>query len=339
MEANRHHRQQLLTQLGESGQRRLAQSRVLVVGCGALGSTVIDQLARAGVGTLRIVDRDVVDLTNLHRQTLYDESDARAHRAKVEAAAKRVQQVNSEVRVEPLAIDLDAGNIEAMLDVDLAVDGTDNAQTRYLVNDACVKLGLPWVMGAALGVEGRAMLVQPSGPCLRCVWPVAPDPGELATCDSAGVLPACSALVGCLQASMAIRWLVDRSTAGHLVTVDAWTMRLRTIALDQAKRPDCVCCGHRRFDFLDAPADANAKLCGRNAVQVRGTAGKRIDLQSVASRLERSATLARSEMMLRLVLHDRPDLAISLFADGRMLVFGTEDRALARSLYARVVGV
>lgn len=339
MEANRHHRQQLLAQIGEAGQRRLARSRVLVVGCGALGSAVIDQLARAGVGTLRIVDRDVVDLTNLHRQTLYDESDARAHRAKVEAAARRVQQINSDVCVEPFAIDLDSSNVEAMLDVDLVVDGTDNAQTRYLINDACVKQGLAWVMGAALGVEGRAMVIEPTGPCLRCVWPVAPDPGELATCDAAGVLPTCPALVASVQSSLAIRWLVDRTSPGHLVTVDAWSLRIRTISLEESKRTACPCCGQRRFEFLNAPAGASATLCGRSAVQVRGPAGRRIDLQTVASRLARSATLAPSELMLRLVLHDRQDLAVSLFADGRMLVFGTEDRALARSIYARVVGL
>jgi adenylyltransferase/sulfurtransferase len=339
MEANRHHRQQLLAQVGEAGQARLAGSRVLVVGCGALGSAVIDQLARAGVGMLRIVDRDVVDLTNLHRQTLYVESDARAHLAKVEAAARRVGNINRDVRVEPLAIDLDAGNVDALLDVDLVIDGTDNAQTRYLLNDACVRRGVAWVMGAALGTEGRAMLIEPAGPCLRCIWPVAPDPGELATCDSAGVLPSCPALVAAAQASMAMRWLVDRTSSRQLLTIEAWTMRFRTIALDDAKRPDCPCCGMRRFEFLNAAADASAKLCGRNAVQVRGPAGRRIDLRVVASRLERSASLVPSELMLRLVLNDRPDLAVSVFADGRMLVFGTEDRALARTLYARVVGV
>ena len=209
MEISRYHRQVLLPQIGQAGQERLAGARVLLVGCGALGSVIAEQLARAGVGLLRIADRDVVELTNLQRQVLFDERDVAEHTPKAVAAARRLKEINSEVRVEALICDVHAGNIEDFVDGDLIIDGTDNVETRYLVNDISVKHGLPWVYGACVGTEGRCMAVlPPEDACLRCVYPEPPSATELPTCDTAGVLGPAAALVASLQVTAAIRLLV-----------------------------------------------------------------------------------------------------------------------------------
>lgn len=340
MEIDRHHRQKLLPPIGPEGQAKLRAARLLVVGCGALGSMVCEWLCRAGVGLLRIVDRDVVEFSNLQRQSLFEQSDAELRLPKVEAAAKRLRAIDANVKLDPRAIDIDSTNIEANLDgVDLVVDGTDNAETRYLLNDACVKRHVPWVMGGVIGVEGRVMPVVPGRACLRCVFEMPPSPGELATCDSAGVLNAAVGVVASLQAALAIRLIVEPTCADvSLVTLDVWSMRFRSISISDAKRHDCPCCAKRQFEFLDRTAGDSARLCGRNAVQIRPPRPTRLDLQAVANRLMPIADVVATQLMLKLVLKDRPELALSLFADGRMIVFGTGDKAVARSVYSRVVG-
>ncbi len=220
---NRYHRQTLLPQFGAEGQARLAAAPVLVVGCGALGSVLADQLVRAGVGYTRVVDRDVVEITNLQRQVLFDEADARDGAPKAIAAARRLAAVNSSVVIEPIIADVHARNVEEIAGVgeaggawkaDLILDGTDNVETRYLLNDVSIKHGVPWVYGACVGTEGRVMLVRPGkSPCLRCIFPEPPGPGELPTCDTAGVLGAASAVVASLQVAAALaHWSTQRTT-------------------------------------------------------------------------------------------------------------------------------
>lgn len=307
---------------------------------GALGSAVADQLARAGVGLLRIVDRDVVELTNLQRQTLYEEVDAHRNLPKVEAAARRLTAIRSDLVIEPHALDVDAANIEPLLDgIDLIIDGSDNAELRYLINDAAVRHRLPWVMGGAIGVEGRVAGFRTRGPCLRCVFPTPPAPGELMTCDTAGALGPTIGVVASLQVVEAMKLLLaDPSAASVLHTMDLWAGRHRAIDLRAAQRSDCRCCGERKFDFLDRPATGGAKLCGRSAVQVRPPTSTRIDLASLASRLAPIAKVEATSLMLKLMLHERPEQWMSVFGDGRAIVFGTADLAVARSLYARVIG-
>lgn len=338
---NRYHRQMLLPQIGPDAQQRLVGSRALLVGCGALGTTIADQLVRAGLGHLTLVDRDIVELTNLQRQTLFDERNAREGRPKAVAAAQRLRAVNSSVQIEPVVADVHSGNVEDLFGggFDLLLDGTDNVSTRYLVNDLAVKRAIPWVYGAAVGVEGRVMGVIPGGACLRCVFPSPPGPGELETCDTAGVLGMNAAIVGALQAIEAVRILSGQPRPPALLTVDAWNWRIRAIDLTDARRADCPCCGRNEFQFLDAPAgDSALTLCGRNAVQVRPTARVEVDLGQLAEKLKSVGRIDQTPYLLRCWLVDPAEISLTVFADGRALVQGTSDLLRAKSIYARFIG-
>lgn len=350
---DRYHRQILLSQIGQAGQERLSASRVLLVGCGALGSSIAEQLARAGVGFIRIADRDIVELTNLQRQVLFDEEDARQSLPKAIAAANRLRQINSTLTIDPQVVDVDSDNIETLLQpptpdprppaalVDLVLDGTDNVQTRYLLNDACVKHGIPWVYGACVGAEGRVMAICPGGPCLRCVFPQPPDPLQLATCDTAGVLGPVASIVGSLQALAAIKLLSGHGNAlaDELLSLDLWSNRIRAVSLADAKREDCPACGRRQFQFLESPnRDLTAKLCGRNAVQVRtGATGSAPALAQVARRLQSAGEVRAWAYMVRCTLREG-GLTLTVFADGRVIVAGTPDPVRATSVVARYLG-
>ena len=350
MNVDRYHRQTLLPQIGAAGQARLGAAHVLLVGCGALGSVLADQLVRAGVGSLRIVDRDVVELTNLQRQVLFDESDAREGTPKAVAAAARLRRINSEVRVEPIVADLHAGNVEAFAGLeagarpaDLILDGTHNVETRFLLNDVAVKHGRPWVYGACVGMDGRVMVVHPPRtPCLRCVFPEPPGPGELPTCDTAGVLGPVAAAVASLQMVAALKLLTGQASAhaNELVSVDLWKGRFRATSLDDAKRSDCPTCAKRRFEFLDrADAGQAVSLCGRNAVQIRPArnAGG-LDLAALEEKLRSSGNVERTPFLLRCKPADHAPLQLTVFGDGRAIIHGTTDSKRARSAYARWIG-
>jgi adenylyltransferase/sulfurtransferase len=347
VELNRYHRQTLLPQIGTAGQENLARSRVLLVGCGALGSVVAEQLVRGGVGLLRIVDRDVVELTNLQRQVLFDESDVRDGTPKAIAAAARLSAINSTVRIDPRVNDLTSGNVEDLISdggrVDLIIDGTDNVETRYLLNDVAVKLGVPWIYGACVGTEGRVLSVKPgTTACLRCVFAQPPAPGELPTCDTAGVLAPVAAMVASLEVIAALKLLVH-GQAGELIRIDGWSDSFRATETTHARRPDCITCGHRRFEFLDARGTGgggSVRLCGRNAIQIRPTAaqGQLVSLVDIARKLEPLVAVQRTAYLLRCAAPDDASLRLTVFADGRMTVEGTTDPARARSLYARYLG-
>ena len=339
---DRHQRQTLLPQVGRDGQARLAAARVTIVGVGALGASVADQFARAGVGAIALVDRDVVELTNLQRQTLYTLDDVERGLPKVEAAAHRLQQIDPTITLTPIVVDVDARTLPTLPAADLIVDGSDNADLRYLLNDFAVSRGVPWAMAGVIGVEGRACGFAPNRdgrPCLRCLFETPPSAGELATCDTAGVLGPAVGAIASLQATEALKLLLSHpSAASTLHVVDIWRPRFATIDVSAARRPDCPCCGQRRFEFLDRPTTAGARLCGRNAVQVRPPSAGRIDLAQLAARLAPIAEVETTTLMVRITLPDRPDVKLSVFGDGRMLVVGTEDVAAARGLYARTVG-
>ena len=344
---NRYHRQTLLPFIGEGGQAKLLGSRVLLVGCGALGSGVAEQLVRAGVGYLRLVDRDVVEWTNLQRQALFSEADAQAGAPKAIAAAQRLTAINSEVKVDAVIADVHAGNIESLVmadndkPVELIIDGTDNVEARYLINDVAVKHGVPWVYGACVGTDGRVMTVRPGiTPCLQCVFPEPPGVGELQTCDTAGVLGPAIAVIAGYQTSAAIKILSghpDATDAGLLI-VDFWKNRHRTIDTG-TRRAGCVCCDERQFKFLDRPVEAiSAALCGRNSVQVRPANQVRIDLQQLAARLASTGRVEMSPFMLRFMLTNLPDIVLTVFTDGRCIVQGTSDLVRARTLVSQYVG-
>jgi adenylyltransferase/sulfurtransferase len=337
----RYHRQMLLPFVGEAGQNKLLASRVLLVGCGALGCVVAEQLVRAGVGHLTVVDRDVVELTNLQRQVLFDEADAAEGMPKAIAAARRLSSINSGVQIAPQVIDVHPGNAEALAEVDLIVDGTDNAETRYLLNDVAVKLNIPWIYGACVGTDGRVMVIRPGiTPCLQCIFPEPPGVGELQTCDTAGVLgPAISVIAG-YQSAEALKILTGNADAvlAGLLTVDFWKNRHRTIETGH-RREECACCDRREFRFLDRPPEAaTATLCGRNSVQVRPATATRIDLEKLAERLVAVGTIERSPYLIRSRLTNPVDTVLTIFPDGRCIVQGTTDPARARTLVSQFVG-
>lgn len=340
---SRYERQQILPQVGTEGQRRLDQSRVLVVGCGALGSVVAELLARAGVGLLRIVDRDLVELSNLQRQILFNERDAAEERPKAIAAAKRLRDINREIRVEAVVADLNAGNVESLADVDLIVDGTDNVATRYLINDVTVKHHIPWIYGGCVGVEGRVWGIWPHRTgCLRCLFPEPPNPSDMPTCDTAGVLGPAAAVVGGLQAAASIRFLVEgaeASTQSGLTILNIWDSHFRQMSFIPPQS-DCPCCGQRKFQYLSTNArDFTTNLCGRNAVQVvQSKAGPEIDLSATAERWKKLGDVGKTPWFVRCKLSDPAGIDLTLFPDGRLIVRGTSEPMRATSIYARFVG-
>ena len=335
--SRRFERQTRFAPLGKQGQQRLSDARVLLVGCGALGGALAQSLVRSGVGELVLVDRDLVEETNLPRQVLFDERHARESTPKVLAAAETLARIGGPTQVETHAVHFDEQNAEELAeDCDLVLDGTDNLATRYLVNDLCVESGRPWVYGGVVGSGGLVMAILPGkGPCLRCLFPEPAPQGSLETCETAGVLQPAVALVAALQAGLALRILGGPELAeAKLFELDVWEPRTR--ALTVGRDPNCPCCGKREFPFLhDAEPHRAVRLCGRNTVQVRGARG-RTDLDQVARSL---AGVARSVQQNELLLRFEVDEGrITLFPDGRALVEGTEDVGRALALYDRYLG-
>jgi molybdopterin/thiamine biosynthesis adenylyltransferase len=338
----RYSRQVLLPWVGERGQQRLAAARVVIVGCGALGGTATEQLARAGVGHIRIIDRDVVELSNLQRQVLFDEEDARLHLPKAVAARNRLGRINSTIEVEAVVADLNSDNVDDILgEAELILDGTDNAETRYLINDAAVKLGIPWIYAACVGTEGRVMAVMPgSSPCLRCLFPQPPAQGELATCDTAGVLGPAASVAASIQAGLAIRMIVGEEVEPGIVVFDVAVSRFARVAQEAGRREDCICCGRREFEFLKGDRESRAvSLCGRNSVQIRPAIGSVApQLSEVKKRLEAVGRVETSEFLLRCALNDPSGVSLTVFRDGRLLVHGVDEPQRARSIVARCLG-
>jgi molybdopterin-synthase adenylyltransferase len=288
---------------------------------------------------LRLIDRDQVEWTNLQRQWLFDEEDAREGQLKAVAAARALRRANSSIDCQPVVADLDSRNIEEHLEgVDLVVDATDNFETRYLLNDYCVGLGLPWIYGAAVGSYGLAFAIMPgAGPCLRCVYPEAPK-GAQPTCETAGVLNTVTAQVGFWQAALAMKLLAGEAIPPLLTTFDTWEGKTRQVAIE--KDAQCPCCGARDFEFLDGRRRAPVSLCGRDAVQIHERRGK-LDLAALESELEGLGEAKRNDFALRFIPSEKTgglDLELTIFPDGRAIIKGTTDPALARGVYSRYLG-
>ncbi|MDX1498815.1 MAG: ThiF family adenylyltransferase [Woeseiaceae bacterium] len=355
----RYHRQMLLPGFGEDGQRRLADSRVLLLGCGALGSIAAEMLARAGVGHLVIVDRDFVELTNLQRQLLYDERDVADAIPKAIAAKERIARINSAVAVTAIVDDINHTNIAQFADgADVLVDGLDNFETRYLANDLAVKTGRPYVYGAAVGTTGMAFTVLPATggmapwerdggnlatPCFRCLFDAAPPPGASATCDTVGVIGAAVGIVANFQVAETLKILTgnyDRVSRA-LLNLDLWANEILQLEVPGGAAADCPCCRHGRFDYLDGKAGSDAaSLCGRDAVQLRHRQrADGVDLDALARRLRGQGSVRSNQFMLQAHIADGDKAwEITLFPDGRAIVKGTDDPQVARSIYARYVG-
>jgi len=330
----RYSRQILFSGLGEQGQQHLLDARVAVAGCGALGSFQAGALARAGVGFLRIIDRDYVELSNLQRQWLFDECDVEQALPKAAAAARKIAGINASVQVEPVVADLTPSNVEDLLGgVDLILDGTDNFETRYLINDFAVERGVPWIYGAAVGSYGITMPVIPGKTaCLRCIYPDPPS-GVQPTCETAGVLGTITALIASLQVSEAIKILCGAPPTSKMTTVDVWSGEIRQVA-QPGPVADCPTCGLRQFPYLAGERRAPVSLCGQNAVQIHERA-RPLELRDLAVKLAPLGPVRANEFALRFEV---PPYLMTIFADGRAIVKGTTDVGIARSLYARYIG-
>ena len=337
----RYSRQMRFPGVGVEGQKRLRGSRVTLCGCGALGTVLASSLVRAGVGYVRLIDRDFIETHNLQRQILFDEADVAGNLPKAEAAARKLRLVNSQVTIEPVVTDADRTNIvDLVKDVDLILDGTDNFEIRYLINDAAVMLGKPWVYGGCIGSHGQTMTIVPGQtPCLRCVIEAAPAPGEAATCETAGVLGPTVNIVASYQAAEALKILTGQLDAINrdLVYLDVWENTYKRFSIGKLKdRNSCVCCAQRKFEWLEgAHGSQTTSLCGRNAVQVSHRAAAKLDFEAMARQLAALGAVTFNRFMLKFNV---AEYEFTVFPDGRAIIKGTSDVDKARTLYAKYIG-
>ena len=342
----RYSRQMRVPGIGKAGQQKIMASRVTLCGCGALGTVLANTLVRAGVGFVRVVDRDFVEPSNLQRQVLFDEADVTGNLPKAEAAATKLRAINSTVQIESVVADIDRTNIEDLCrDADLILDGTDNFEIRYLINDVAVKLGKPWVYGGAVGSEGMTMTILPGEtPCLRCVFEASPGPGEVGTCETAGVLGPIVSIVASFQAAEALKILAGKRDAVNreLFVLNIWenTSRRVKVAPLKGRKGKCPCCAQRNFEWLDgAHGTQTTTLCGRNAVQVSQKRAGTLNFADLAKQLEASGPVTANRFLLKFSVTDGSDpYEFTVFPDGRAIIKGTDDTDRARSLYAKYIG-
>lgn len=335
----RYSRQVLFPGIGDKGQARITASRVALVGCGALGAVQASLMVRAGVGELRIIDRDFVDESNLQRQILFDEEDVRAVLPKAVAAERKLRLVNSLVKVEGIVEDVNPASIEKLLGgFDLILDASDNFDVRFLINDFSVKRRIPWIYGACVSSNGLTFPILPGeSPCLRCVFESAPPPGAAPSCDTAGVIGPIVAVIAAMQSAEALKILsgARSEVSSKITSIDVWSNRYNSFDLSE-RNPDCPCCGRGEFPFLDGDLGAEATaLCGRNSVQIRRPDGRQMNLESIAERLSAVAQVEQNRFLVRASIDD---YQITVFSDGRAIIYGTHDLGVAKSLYSRYVG-
>jgi molybdopterin-synthase adenylyltransferase len=338
---SRYSRQILFSPIGKSGQEKLLKRKVAIVGMGALGTVLANHMVRAGVGFVRMIDRDFVEESNLQRQMLYDEEDARGHLPKAIAAARKLERINSSVKIEPIIADLNVMNAEQYLsDVDLILDGSDNFQVRYLINDVSVKFGIPWIYGGAVSSTGMFTFIRPKEtPCYRCLFPNPPS-GRGQTCDTAGVIGPIIHIIASYQATEALKFLVDAEQAynPNLEQFDIWGNQHMQLDIQKGRNTQCPACGQGQFEFLDPEnqlTEDYTSLCGRDTVQITPRILKTTDLNELAARFEALGQIEKNPFLLRFHVDGH---TLVFFKDGRVLVQGTDDVTAARSLYARYVG-
>jgi adenylyltransferase/sulfurtransferase len=345
-ELERYSKQVLYSEIGEAGQRRLAGSRALLCGCGALGTVLAETLVRAGVGFLRIADRDFVELSNLQRQVLFDERDVEERIPKAIAAAEKLGRINSAVTIEPHVADVDHRNVLSLAaGVDLILDGSDNFELRFLINDASLETGVPWIYAGVIGSHGQVMPIFPgdSG-CLRCLMERVPDPGTTETCDTAGVLGPAVQVVASLEAVDALKILAGKAAdvARVLTYVDVWEGTFRRLNVgDLRAKADCPACKRGDRSWLSGEQGSRTSvLCGRNAVQVSPPPGpgRRLVFEELAERLKETGDVRFNAYLLRVAPHNTP-YELTVFGDGRAIVKGTDDLSVARAVYSRYIGI
>lgn len=338
MDLKRYSRQTVYKQFGAEGQQKLLSARVAVIGIGALGTVIANNLCRAGVGFLRLIDRDIVELTNLQRQTLFDEDDAAGEFPKAVAACQHLSKVNSEIILEPVVTDVNGVNIESLIsDTDLVLDGTDNAETRYLVNEACHKLNIPWIYGGALGASGMTMnILYGDGPCFCCLRPAAPAPGSSPTCSTFGVMNAITGIIASIESMEALKILIGSpQVRKEMLYMNIWESSSDYIEVK--KNPACPVCVDARYEFLGRNSGAAAmSLCGRDSVQVTPETQSPVDLKQIADKLRQAGEVRESRFML---IYEDGKAAFNLFPDGRAIIKNVKDEAAAKSVYAEYIGL
>jgi adenylyltransferase/sulfurtransferase len=338
----RYSRQRLFSLIGEEGQNKLSKARIAIVGMGALGTVLANHMVRAGVGYIRIVDRDFVEWSNLQRQMLFDEQDALQSAPKALAAANQLRQINSFIEIEPHVTDLNSTNALSLLaGVDLILDGTDNFSVRFLINDVSIKLNIPWIYGGAVGSRGVSMTILPQQtPCFRCMFGQAPLQGSGETCDTIGVIGPIVDLIASHQAAEALKLLVADSEHLnlHLVHYDLWFNQHSSIDVRKAIKDDCPACKKKQFDYLNAELEGETiqTLCGRNAVQIHPIIARQYNLSSWESKWSLLGKVELTPFLLKLKID--PKLTLVLFPDGRVIIQGTDDITEAKSLYSRYIG-
>jgi adenylyltransferase/sulfurtransferase len=332
---NRYSRQEVLSQFGKDGQKKLLGSKVVVIGCGALGTHIADNLARAGIGYLRIIDRDIVELNNLQRQTMFNEDDI--GETKIGAALKKLIKINSEITIEPMVKDLHNGNIEELIDgFDLVMDATDNIPTRMIINDACIKHGIPWIYGGVIRSELMSMAIMPEGPCLRCLIPETPPAGSMTSCELAGVINTIPAIAAGIQCTEAYKILLNQiEDERKLIVYDVWHHHFHAVTVEKDDR--CVCCTKKEFTYLDNPnRDMVLGLC-QNSVQIIPPKETVLDLEQLADSLKTALNVPiANDYMVRFQAEGKQ---ITLYKDGRALIKGTGDNGVAKAIYSRYVGL
>jgi len=333
MSNDRYEKHMLLEEIGKEGQERLMGSSVAIIGCGALGSMIATLLVRAGVGRIIIVDRDFVEMKNLHRQILFDEEDAENMIPKAMAAMEKLRKINSEVEIEARVIDINPSNIEDVIgDADLIMDGTDNMETRFLINDACIKYNKPWIYGAVMETEGMTMNIIPGiTACLRCFIP---PTKSMETCDTSGVLSAAATLIASLQITEAIKILSGRQPRKEALHVDVWHGVFTPIMVERNK--ECITCGRREYEFLNASKHSNVELlCDGKTIQITPMKGE-ISLEKLAERLRKVGEVKYRKHVLKFKAGKEEMI---IFEDGRALVLNAGSVERAKALYARYVGM
>ncbi|MEH7180852.1 ThiF family adenylyltransferase [Neobacillus vireti] len=336
----RYSRQMLFSGIGKEGQLKLLKSKVAIVGVGALGTIAANHLVRSGVGYIRLIDRDVVDLSNLQRQSLFNEEDVNLNLPKVIAAQKRLNTINSTVTVDAVIADVNVDNAEDLLSgFDCLIDGTDNFMTRYLINDVAIKYGIPWIHGAAVSSRGMYAVIKPGiTPCYRCLFPHVPI-GRGETCDTIGVLSPITDIIGSFQAIEAIKLLTGAATSPNLEQIDIWDPSLFSMNIMDGKNPHCPACVNRQFDFLNRSSslqESYSSLCGRDTVQIYFREKQERDLLKLGERLKMHGKVTGNQFLLR--FSPDKETSIVVFKDGRVLVHGTNDIVKAKSMYSRYIG-
>ncbi|MCF6158938.1 MAG: thiazole biosynthesis adenylyltransferase ThiF [wastewater metagenome] len=340
--SDRYARQILFHGIGSLGQRLLMDKSVVLAGCGALGCTSANLLIRSGIKHLKIIDRDYIEETNLQRQVLFDEEDIKKNLPKAVAAQRKLQKIDSDARIEPVIGDLNPSTIESLLsDADIVIDGTDNFETRFLINDYCVKNEIPWIYGACIGALGLVMdIVPPKTPCLRCVLEDMPPFGTTETCDTAGIIAPIASIIASIQVTEALKILtnnLDELSKG-LLKIDVWRNEIKRLHVENiSKKLDCAACKQQRYEFLAKDKySMETSLCGRNAVQILHPDGSRLDLAKLAGRLEKIGNISFNSFLLRLKVGK---YELTVFPDGRSIISGTNDILIAKGLYAKYIGM